>query len=557
LRLEAIRNETTTGPAVPLDSLRKPDGEKHYDTDWAKAKVHVLLGETLDKTLLTFKKPKEIRVLHFSGIDAQETKDVYLSRGIPAQNITTLERDPAIAERIDGLGLGIKVITNTLEDFVNDSASKGKKLDYDVISLDFTGPISTATLNLIHKTLSICSSNYLLLHTANLLKRDGADVYESNLPVLLAAKDMLHYFHNNHAAISEAFETGKGMIAGERVQSSTAYVKSALGSNKERVELKRQGYPLLIFSCFEHNPPEDFLIMLKFLYRDVDFVTSEDKRVFVATGHPELDKLFELNQGRIQEDIGERFLIPKMASYLRSQGVKPQYAMLAVSSLLTAIRGYPVYMPQNGSHYSYISESGAPMVGSIIYSFKANYFDATQELARSCGFPSEFSIKDRNRFHKALGDCVTKIRKLSVYMARFAALNEDDITFLGNSSKPVLTKERFIKELENDQTIDEVKVKYRGWAEKPLPQWKAHFTMGTYGERQPEDSESTKDLVVEAEDADIERISKDDALNLLASGIPPSEIYDAYPTSFSVGQLRAFKAHLTMGHIPLRSEQPS
>ena len=78
---------------------------------------------------------------------------------------------------------------------------------------------------------------------------------------------------------------------------------------------------------------------------------------------------------------------------------------------------------------------------------------------------------------------------------------------------------------------------------KPLAQWKAHVTMGTY-DKVPK---SEDEIVEYEEDSGLEKITKEDAIDFLASGIPPQEIYEAYPTSFTQGQLRAFKAHITMG----------
>jgi len=71
--------------------------------------------------------------------------------------------------------------------------------------------------------------------------------------------------------------------------------------------------------------------------------------------------------------------------------------------------------------------------------------------------------------------------------------------------------------------------------------------MGTY-DSQPRISEES--IQESPEDSNIEKISKEQVIDLLASGIPVDEIASAYPTSFSKGQLRAFKAHITMGTYP-------
>ncbi len=68
--------------------------------------------------------------------------------------------------------------------------------------------------------------------------------------------------------------------------------------------------------------------------------------------------------------------------------------------------------------------------------------------------------------------------------------------------------------------------------------------MGTYDTTRQDEQET---ITVTADDKDVERISKDEALELLSAGIPPKEIFDAYPTSFTTRQLGALKAHITMG----------
>jgi hypothetical protein len=118
--------------------------------------------------------------------------------------------------------------------------------------------------------------------------------------------------------------------------------------------------------------------------------------------------------------------------------------------------------------------------------------------------------------------------------------------FLGSSSRPVLTKNRAITEFSNGMTIEQMQQKYRGWENKPLAQWKAHFTMGTYTKKL-EVEDLNQPIEIDESDSDLEKLSKEDALDLLCSGIPAKEISDAFPTSYSIRQLGAMKAHITMG----------
>ena len=101
--------------------------------------------------------------------------------------------------------------------------------------------------------------------------------------------------------------------------------------------------------------------------------------------------------------------------------------------------------------------------------------------------------------------------------------------------------ERAIEEFQNGASLDDIKGKYRGWDGKPLAQWKAHVTMGTY-----DTSGQMQEQQVELNETASSGLSKEEAIDLLKSGFPVAEIIEAYPGSFSAGQLRAFKAHITM-----------
>ena len=66
--------------------------EKRYHDDWAKTKSRDLVRLMIERTLLKFRRPKDIRVLCFPGIDAEEIIQVYDSLGIPRSNVVGVER---------------------------------------------------------------------------------------------------------------------------------------------------------------------------------------------------------------------------------------------------------------------------------------------------------------------------------------------------------------------------------------------------------------------------------------------------------------------------------
>lgn len=93
-------------------------------------------------------------------------------------------------------------------------------------------------------------------------------------------------------------------------------------------------------------------------------------------------------------------------------------------------------------------------------------------------------------------------------------------------TKQMLTRERFLSALDDGKSVDQIKRIYRGWEGLPLPQWQAWHTR-----TQPES------------------ISRNQVIDLLESGASPAQIAEEYRHEFSLPQLRAMKANVTMGKI--------
>src|SRR3989344_1300766 len=134
--------------------------KKRYSNDWAKSKSRELIKDMVSRTLLTFRKPHDLKVLCFPGIDAQEVFEVYDPLNIPRQNIVGIEREPSIASELERKKLGIQVIRSTLEDYVTNQ----RDIDFDVISLDFIGPYSEQQIITLDQIVRKQKRNQMLLH---------------------------------------------------------------------------------------------------------------------------------------------------------------------------------------------------------------------------------------------------------------------------------------------------------------------------------------------------------------------------------------------------------
>ena len=537
--------------------------EKHYNIDWAKTNVHEMLGGMLDSTILQNKKVQDVKVLHLAGIDAQETKTVYLSRGIIPQNITTVERDPSIARKIASNGLGITVVEGEVLNYITDIVTARKKHQFDVVSLDFTSPTNIELVHNVQAIIKTAGNPQILLHVANLLRREhnGKYIYGRSAPFHAITKKM---FDTNPLTLRHLD------VVDKKIERIAELFKGFETDYKEnRSELKRESYPFLILDSIlgAHTSNLSYWRAIRFLYGEHD--AKEIERTIVNT-FKSLEGLTPEQIKRITrfEDIEFHPLagsfifkcvlesavidgISNMLDYYELNGLNlegflnlPRRAIESKlwHAVINAGAETPLFYPIKGKHYSYISESGSPMVGSIYFISRSKSVEhAAQNTAFEIGFPGTFSIRDPKALRKEFNRYVEKEEPMAEYLSNLLG-SEIVVEFLGNASRPILTKKKFLEELNRGNSIESIQEHYRGWSKMPLTQWKAHHTMGTY-EKKPE-----SDIAVsEIQDYKIEKITKDQALDLMITGIPIDEIYETYPTSFSVGQLRAFKAHVTMG----------
>jgi len=536
---------------------------KRYEGDWAKSKARTLLRDMIGSTLLTFRKPEDLRVLCFPGIDAVEIHEVYDPLRIPRENIVGIERDPEIAQKIRSRNLGIQLIGQGLEEYVH----KEDKFSLDIISLDYTGPIQKGQTDSQSEIHTKNNKNHVIFHTANLLKRDHrskALYVSASVSNSVRERDRIDVT----STLSKAGNLLRGLEEGESVY-----------------EEKKEVYSYAVSSTFGAPTGEPERVFRFILGKDYDRIVEMIKKEARERYQVDVDKDLETMGGVI-------WIHPIFAMMVENEGMNllskklveneiPKTALFLAFHLIGSLFSEGRYYLTKGvRRYNYISESGAPMIGDIYYiSYPERLILLAKAARPHINFPESFEIKNNIGLMRLLRDYEKLASKL-----KLVRYQENDRTFLGSSAKPVLTKQATIESFKAGKSIDEVKTEFRGWSNKPLAQWKAHVTMGTYDAKTDE----------REEDKDLETITREEALDLLQSGIPPKEINESYPTSFSVsqlatlqndptatititkeeaiellatggvtpedliqaypgtftiGQLRAFKAHVTMGLI--------
>lgn len=494
--------------------------DKRYGSDPAKAKSRELVRSMIQRNL-GYKKPQDLKVLCFPGNEATEVFQVYDPLGIPRGNIVGLEREKDVAEKIRGQGLGIQIVNQTLEDYV---ATQGS-LDFDVVSLDYSGPLNEGQLEDLRVIAKKQKPESFLLHVANLAKRDRK-AYE----FYIVAR-ALQLFSKNHIYD----RPGSIDACNSLLASFSAEVNSGLDGLNEEVETKDtlidhrgQAYSELTRMALGGSSPNALREGRNKLANFVGSKPIGDDPVSVVRD------LVNITSTKLPA----RFL---------SFGMPRELALIATGILSQHLTPQRPLNIESKEKYSYISESSDPMIGDIY--FLVDSANKNTDEIMSC-----FAINRDSIRLKSKSSLIGKILKFAPRIfsglkveSRFElrrivhdAFKERE--FLGSSARPVLTKARAIEEFRAGATVENVRDKYRGVNGKPLAQWKAHVTMGSYDPKPVSD----EIIVEDPEDSDLEKITKEEAIDLLTNGIPPKEIAEAYPTSFTKGQLAAFKAWMTM-----------
>ena len=515
---------------------------KDYAGDWAKEKSRVLVRDMIKNTLLRFKRPELIKVLCLPGVCASGIFEIYDPLGIPRANIVGVERDTEVAEILRRKNLGIRVEKADIERY----AAMQHAVSFDIISLDYTNPITWAEIGTLRRLCAKQTLDHFVLHQANLVKRD-----KKAYPMYAIGAGFSSYSEDDGGNTDLAFLQHHARVNAHFVRSA-----NLLECDDNKREVKSSSYSALLRSSFQGASTGGVEDLLKFTsveeYAEILRVMGEYIEKFVGE-KVVLDR--EQPLGKLSARFGVRpdicrffeesiFFILSIEARRIPIDFKPlnHALMLALSDVS---KGTKFFRMRDAKSYSYISESGAPMIGDIYFvSHPRKLNEVEREVTHLIGWPGAFRCAHPARLY----DTVMRLRSENrrfMDNRELAELSAKIQTreYLGSSAKPVLTKQRAIEEFQQGKSVDEVKARYRGWSEKPLAQWKAHVTMGTYSQPIRTDEE----VVEHQEDSNLEKISKEDAVELISSGIPVEEIHDAYPTSFTLGQLRAYKAHVTMG----------
>jgi len=468
--------------------------DKKYTDDLAKDKSRELVRSMIERTILTFRKPKDVRVLCFPGIDAEEIFQVYDQLKIPRGNIVGVEREPEIAEVLENKNLGIKVVRSSIEDYV----AGQDNLIFDVVSLDYTGPLQFNHLNTIRQLTKKQRRNHFVYHQANLMKRD-----KTSIPWYAYG-----YAMNEH----ESLDTNKPIIpyfpdrSGPQILQRVKDLIRFLNGDKELKDIRCGGYSTALRAAFAGGDIEATSNFFKWLAgRNYPLLLDglEEGIGIISKGQVPLnrERLLNTGLGTVYFPLVQNLIESTLAYTLRDnchrQGLNDENLEFAIWMMLyDGIKPEKFFREKEVKCYTYISESSSPMMGDVYFlSYPERTVGYCHDLCSLVGYPDrEFSLSHSN-FHQVL-DLIVKWTKgtpkfISAENIITAHEAERNRIFLGSSARKKI---------------------------KPL-----------------------------TEISPISQLTKEEVIDLLSSNIPVDEIIEAFPDSFTPAQLHAYKAHITMG----------
>jgi len=438
--------------------------------DPVKQKSREKQREFIAKNLLSFKKPKDVRVVCFPGAEAEgeealEVKEIYDSLGIPRQNIVGLEADPERAKRLRKAELGIIVEQKLDLDFFKETGRQ-----FDIISLDYTGYRDESKWQALHQIAGrqILYGNGILC--TNYSANRESKKYQKQL-FLLQQDLVLHDEENGNKPKSLEQEI-KSFIKGEK-DLDLKKIRDAL--TYRTLMIMRMGTSALkgIKLLTTHqNYDEAQKVLKKF--------EEEEKETDPLLVNFCLENRYESGMGNAGHSHPLSYLYRKMNMELlgnfimKNNGINKNLANFFVDYLVE--KEMKAQYPKNIERYSYISNKNTRMEMDLISFMSAERF--YKKFNNNVIYnPETGKLTLINLNNKKLFEIWKEVRKQKHF-------DVPERIYLGSSWESPKRKERISKGdaidlLRSGCSPAEISECYRGFTKMQLAAFKAHYiTMG-------------------------------------------------------------------------------
>ncbi len=418
-------------------------------------------------------KLQSLKVLCFPGEQALELTQVYDLLGVPRENITCLETDPSIFDKLQRKNLGCEIHLSTLSRFIQ--ANLDRK--FDVISLDFMGRLEKNAEDICGLVARGHMSDDCVLYTNFCTGREGTsekEFYENKVFVLEKKRARFTPFPDDWCSLPEADKTA--LFDQERNEESAfraSISARGLDTNRSLGITLASAYSILFAELF-YNEVSDTTLerLIANAYQHEESVIDFPGYAKISERPRGLDRILILDADDVIREYKRHIVENVPYSYTNSKGTNMYSDMFFVSKdkyiySLKKVFGDRVYKKrsifENESHESRLREDKEAREDNLKWIRKAMEW---------CRLPPQKNFT-ASVFRRKIAPALI-VNFLNTKMRRHR-------THFGNESSYRMPprKAKLYVQQNSLKSSKELSIE-TGMSIGRIAAWKAHVTMGTY-----------------------------------------------------------------------------
>lgn len=456
---------------------------KSYD-DPVKSESRTRLRKFIEKNLLPFARPRDIKVLCFPGAEQDgqeglEIKEVYDPLKIPRKNIIGLETDQKRYERLMHAGLGITAVKQTDLEYLC-TAEK----PFHVISLDYTGPKGQE----LDQATSLIAARQLLT-PLSILALNNYAMRESKTRREFIVYNML--ITRNMAAPQE--EEGYSSLRQLTTSISDITIDdvSTAGLATERDAFTLQVYANLMNGTGAVDSQRSRVAPFLLRHPRAEEVTASVLERITHEGITSKELIHHILFAA-HFDALSKYLADTVPGFQKLAPAQREIEGRSLARLFFTTE-VDAYLPKNIERYKYRSNSGGNMELDLfaiatLRRYKPLLGDITHDSTILSFLDDEEALQRHGR--NRIKQIVTKLQRAQHELS-VCHISQDSLPVredLGSSYVPPLRKQQLsraeaIELLRGEIPITEILECYKGFTAGQLAAFKAHITMGTYAKK--------------------------------------------------------------------------
>lgn len=533
---------------------------------------------------------QNLKILTLISDKPYELEQVWDKLGVPRQNITTVERNPEVREKIKKNHSGIRVIESysSIDEFIGDT-----KEQFDIINLDYCGNFTPDQLD----TLQNISSKRMLKDkgilatwysgrreketTKNFLKSTYLTILEALHSTACELTEDKQELEAMNALMAKGIELSKTEL--DRSESITSMISSCMANplSKEELEIGEKDLPKIIkllngeenvVSTIEKS--ENYTLLMKELLKlsSNEALLKETvgeklanhylnvRRKAIAREQPNFNDRLALAMQFIETSESLKAMKDIIRKWAKNEMGKKtvQYGQnlpnLMENVALVLLLQTPQYLVFDNERLFYHGDHSTPMFVDFTLFGKKDFkdfywFTKNGKLRFNAGTLTHFGYREVTRLNeyatllknsnimfmndrKNLDSKTTDTEDSNTSPLENIANSQDSkLNQKESTAQNIVTKEQIYTLLQQGKSVDEIHDLHPEYSKKRIGSYKAWITMKEGKDENPKSDSLSSTL------------SREDAIMLLHDGHTPQEIADVFKVP--IWKIRGYQAGIT------------